>query len=208
MHNRRLSMKDKVMILEGGEKNMGELRTCKRWKTVYSPALGKRVKRCADFEGMEDSLMGIENLGLGKVDYMPDLDDIIRVSVAGVSGVVGNMFIPRIPEMIPFIKDQDPRIKAIASLLLGIVGGRLAGNLSGNDNIETGVVVGVAVKAVQDIVAGFLGTSSTSGVGLVTVEKPEFPAERDRLGWVSAEPADEFADQEISVGFTPYSIGA
>jgi hypothetical protein len=197
--------KERVLILEGGGDSMGALKTCRRWKTVYSPALGKRVKRCADFKGMEDDLMGIEELGLGRNDYIPDMDDIMRVSVAGISGVLGNMLIPRIPDMLPVIKNLDPRLKAIATLLLGIAGGRLVGNLSGNDNVETGVVVGVAVKAVQDIVAGFLGPG-VSGFGLVTTERPEFPVRRS-LGLVSTEPVDEFASQELSVGFTPYSIG-
>jgi hypothetical protein len=157
------------------------------------------------FEGLKNKYLGGEKmkdlmaLDLG-TQYLPDLDDITRAGIVGLSGVAGHMVIPRVIDLIPWLNTQTGYVRAVAYLLLGITGGKAIGTLADNSDIETGIFAGAAIKAVQDVVNQFTG--GTSGLGLMTVERPEL-YNRPALGAVAQE-RDEFETDEISMSYQPF----
>lgn len=89
--------KKKVAGLEyltGGEYMEGKIRTCAEWQEVYSPVLGKKVKRCKRFAGLFEGL-GLEGKLRSCVEwkevYSPALGKKVKrcVRFAGEEGLEG-----------------------------------------------------------------------------------------------------------------------
>lgn len=188
-------MSDKVLILEGmrgGVSNMG--RTCRRFKTVHSKALGRRVRKCADFSGFDDA----GDMGaITDAIAIPSMEEMTNLAIMGASGAGGLMGLRFLLANIPFVKDMGVRAKGLVELVLALVVGRAVGGVADSMAVEMGIQVAGGADAVSKIL---LGTGAFTGLGLIAEEISEerryLPGRRG-FGVVTEEP-DEFA-----IGYTP-----
>ncbi|MEM5810137.1 MAG: hypothetical protein QW156_04595 [Candidatus Aenigmatarchaeota archaeon] len=143
----------------------GRLRTCKRWKSVYSPALGKKVQRCAEFGEWDEygdlMLDDYSDSGISSFfeDIGIDLEDIKGHVVAGVVaglGLVGvSALMNKVSAIREFVADK-PLVKALSvagiSILLAQLGKRFAPQYS--EHFNALAIVGVGYAFASQLSAG------------------------------------------------------
>lgn len=172
---------------EGGQQMA---RSCKRWKNVYSPMLGKTVRRCADFSG---------GGGFGGLGQLTDLipPDVIATAQTGAIAAAGAIAGDRVTGYLA----ARLGLSGGARTLLGIGSGVLLGGLilrfTGNRQIATAFTMGPVVLAVYNTLVPMLGGTpaiaalpgSTSGLGLVTTERTPAAVQRMPVAPLSTIPA-------------------
>jgi len=152
--------------LEGG--NIDMARKCVRWQEVYSPVLGKMVRRCADFEG--GGLSGIGNLGALSDILTPDVVGTIKTGLIAAAGaVVGDKATEYAAEKF----GVSGNTKLLLQAAIGILGGGLVYKFTANKELATAVALGpvflAAYNAISPMLAGASSASTpTAGLGLIT----------------------------------------
>ena len=181
---------DQALLLEGSSPGKSG-RTgagCKRYTTVWSSTLRRKMKRCANFAGMGEGLM--KNYGgLSGAFGLPDIDlfgvPVTDVVVDGATLAGSAILVTQINNYLtPMLKFGETAgyTRDLLDILVGVAAGAAIAQLMGDRAMARNVATGPAMLAMVRILGRVSGQAALAGqLGLVTVES------KDRLGLVATE---------------------
>jgi len=155
-------------ISEGG---IGMARKCVRFKEVYSPVLGKWVKRCADYEGAGLS-------GLGAIsDLIPP--NVMNTAKTAALAAAGAVLVDRIVDYVaPKLNIVSTTSRTILTIGVGLLAGGLAYKFTRRMDVATALAMGPITLAVYSAVSPMLASPAqqpalpaAEGLGLITTER-------------------------------------
>lgn len=133
-------------------------RTCKSWQTVFSPALGRNVRRCADFGGSSG--------GYGEMGALPfNVGQLKTVGVNAALGVGAAVGARRAGGWLSDMLKLDPTKPNWRRLLevgIGAVGGWAIGRFAGQPDIGLAVAVGPAMINGMELASEMLVLTETA----------------------------------------------
>lgn len=186
-------MAEEVLLLEGtpelkGGRDMlmplsGEQRVCVDWQEVWSPALGKYVKRCKRYA----PATGVSGLsGLGQIESLTkaiglDIETAKNTLIQGGLIAGGAWLARKVADWLATVgkeEGEEPRLKGAAKdivmILTGIVLGGIVGKAFKRPDLGFAIGVGpaafVALSLLEDII-GKKAEAGTEGLGAITVKR-------------------------------------
>ena len=189
-------MAEEVLLLEGTPPTLGETleeggmgdmtgvqRTCVEWQEVYSPALGKYVRRCKRFAPSG----GVSGLGfLGQLDFLRTFglepETLKNTAITGLLAAGGAVLAKKAADWLSRVgkaEGEEERFKGALKDLVTVGVGIALGTLIGRTlrRPEWGFAFGVGSVALvgMRILGEMLGEEKggTSGLGIITARKVE-----------------------------------
>jgi hypothetical protein len=137
------------------------MKTCRKWKSIYSKALGKKVKRCEQFSDIGGDIMDYgyyddvgDSISSFFEDIGIDLEDIKGLAISGAiggAGLVGvSALMNKIPQIRKFMADKPLVAKLMIAgvpILLAQLGKRFAPQYSEYLNAIAVMGVGYAIAS-------------------------------------------------------------
>jgi len=202
---------------------MGGLgRKCTGWQTVYSPATGGMVRKCAKFSGGSHRRMSeLGDLGQVGTSLKASFDAVKDVAVAaliGVGGAVGSFEIVKmLAPSIGLADKLDPK-KAnmesteadIAVGIMGLGGGILLTRFifptkpEIGTNVAIGALVLTGIRLLLRLTGKTVTVVETAGLDYIVSEEPGFKRQYQALnvgGIQQSEPVNVFKPQFASMPY-------
>lgn len=187
---------------------LGKMSKCVSWQTVYSPALGKEVRRCAKFAKFAGAG------GLGQlVPSMDDITDTLKTGAIAAGGaIVSNLLINQVAKVV----DLKGTTKNLAQMVSGILIGMIGYRVTQDEKLSAALGLGPVVVGALGLIGQVLAPLGGQGLGLVAIEEqrtklalPQSSTISDgaqSLGLYATEPSLSKRIPEISMSGSPWSF--
>jgi len=183
----------------------GRLRECVEWQEVYSPALGKYVRRCAAYAPKGGGLSGLGQLDIAR-SFGLDPEVIKNTAINGGFAAGGAWLAQKFTNWLATVgkeEGEEPRFKGtlydVVMILAGIAIGAFVGKAFRRPQIGLAMATGPAVVVGLRVLGQIVGETSTAA-----------SAATEGLGIITATPTKEFepaAEPPIST-FIPGTTAA
>ena len=156
----------KVLLFEGTRSKGGKGmfgRRCVRTKTVFSPVLGRNVRRCAEYAG--PGLSGHSGLGAFPIS----MDQIKDTGMTAAVAVAAALAVRRLADWIYSQTSVDPStlrwLKPLSEAAAGIGAGWAIGKYTGRGEIAAAVALGPCVVNGMEQAAMLIAPTATPTAG-------------------------------------------